>query len=91
MLRIESVSNLLPDIQKLFRKAEMFLLLGKKPGDPGWSGFVGILRPKSNKNSRIPVGLHMRCIRYLFNVLYRFVIFFSTSDNCFGKLARSSN
>ena len=91
MLLVESVSNLLPDIQKLFRKAEMFFLLAKKPGDPGWSSYVGIIRPKSNKSSRMPVGLHMRCIRSLFNVLYCFEIFFLTSENCFGKLTRSSN
>ena len=60
-------------------------------GDPGWSGYVGILRPKSNKSSRMLLGLHMGCIRSLFNVLYRFKIFFSISENCFGKLVRSSN
>ena len=39
----------------------------------------------------MPVGLHMGCISYLFNVLYRFEIFFWTPENCFGKLARSFN
>ena len=38
----------------------------------------------------MPVGLHMICIRSLFNVLSRFEIFFSTSENCLGKLGRSS-
>ena len=39
----------------------------------------------------MPIGLHMRCIIFLLNVLYRFEIFFLTSENCFGKLMRSSN
>ena len=80
-----------PTSKNFFEKLRCFSYQEKKPGDPGWSSDVGILSPKSNKSSMIPVGVHMRCIRSLFNVLYHFEIFFSTTENCFEKLACSSN
>ena len=81
----------IPTSENCFGNLRCFSYQEKKPGDPGWSIYVGVLRRKSNSRSRMPVGLHMRCIRSLFNVLYRFEIFFSTSENCFGKLTRCSN
>ena len=85
MQRVESVSNLLPDIQKLFEKPEKFLLLGKKLGELRSAAYGGILRPNSNKSLRMPLGLHMGCIRSLFSVLYRFEIFFFDILKLFRK------